>query len=241
MRILTFKAPIPFKLSVPDWFMNNRGDRGIVFENLQVDGSLPEIETYKWMREYMKNFPKNSIFLDIGAQIGLSTIPIACEGYEVIAVEPVSFNIKTLKENVALNKLTNVRIAEIAAYSENKTMNIFVPVEQDCASLSEDASRAGGVTTEEVVTAMKMDDWIADNKIDINRIKFIKIDVQGAEEHVINGLTNLLEKVKNISILMEWDPRMMSSMGTNEFEFYQKICSSGFRAYRVGADVLFVR
>jgi FkbM family methyltransferase len=244
MRSLIINTPTPHKMNVPTWFMNNRGDGGIIFENLQKDNQIKEIATYKAMREYMCQFPKDSIFLDVGAQIGLSTLPIASEGYSVIAVEPVSSNIEILKSNIEINKFENVTIAAIAAYSENVDIDIFIPEEEDCASLSSNAAKVtpSTVLKKETAKAMRIEDWLSENEIDSAKIRFIKIDVQGAEEMVIKGMTNLLETNKTISILMEWDPRMMSEMGTSEQNFFNYLTSIGFTGYRWGhADILFTR
>ena len=127
MKILTVKSPNPYKISVPEWFMNNRGNRGITFERLQQNGNIEEIDIYKQMREFMQKFSKDSIFLDIGAQMGLSTLSIASESYNVIAVEPVSSNIAILSENIALNNFDKVKIAKIAALESKVIISPIVP------------------------------------------------------------------------------------------------------------------
>jgi FkbM family methyltransferase len=241
MKTLTVKSPNSYRISVPEWFMNNRGNRGITFERLQQNGCIEEIDIYKQMREFMQKFSKDSIFLDIGAQMGLSTLSIASEGYDVIAVEPVSSNIAILTENISLNNFDKVKIAKIAAFNENKDITIYVPHEEDCASLSSSAAAIPGASNiqHETVKGMRIHDWLIENHIDTDKIRFVKIDVQGAEEMVINGMEELLDK-SNIHILMEWDVQMMRSMGTNEQSFYTKLTTKGFAATRWGHnDILF--
>ena len=239
---LTVQAPKPYKMSVPEWFMNNRGDQGVTFARLQENGNIREIGTYKAMREFMLSFPKDSIFLDIGAQMGLSTLSVASEGYQVIAVEPVSTNIEILSNNIEINKFDNIKLAKIAAFNENKDISIFIPHEEDCASLSESAAQISGVYTmgKETVKGMRIFDWLKENSIDTSKIKFVKIDVQGAEEMVMSGMEELLEQ--SLSILMDWDPKMMSSMGTEPNSFYNKLILKGFVAKQWGhGDVLFTK
>jgi FkbM family methyltransferase len=240
MRILKIKSPNPYRIAVPEWFMNNRGDGGITFEKLQQNGEIEEIGIYKHMREFMSKFPKDSIFLDIGAQMGLSTLSVASDRYNVIAVEPVASNIQILQENIDLNGFDKVKIANIAAFHENRDITIYVPHEEDCASLSVSAANIPGATNvkSETVKAMRIYDWLIQNHIDTDTIKFVKIDVQGAEEMVIDGMEELLDK--DLHILMEWDSRMMNSMGTNEQSFFNKLVSKGFSGTRWGHnDILF--
>jgi FkbM family methyltransferase len=241
MKTLTINSPNPYNITVPEWFMNNRGDGGITFERLQQNGSINEIAIYKHMREFMNRFPTDSIFLDVGAQIGLSTLSVASEGYSVIAVEPVSTNIKLLEANIKLNGFEKVKIADIAAFNENRDIVIYVPHEEDCASLSAVAANIPGAVNikSETVKGMRIYDWLTENQVDVNKIRFVKIDVQGAEELVINGMEELLDN-SDIHILMEWDPRMMNSMGTNEQTFINRLLSKGFTTTRWGHnDILF--
>lgn len=241
MKTLTVKSPNSYRISVPEWFMSNRGNRGITFERLQQNGCIEEIDIYKQMREFMQKFTKDSIFLDIGAQMGLSALSIASEGYDVIAVEPVSSNITILSENIKLNNFDKVRIAKIAAFNENKDITIYVPHEEDCASLSSSAANIPGTNSlqSETVKGMRIYDWLIENHVDTDKIRFVKIDVQGAEEMVIDGMEELLDK-SNIHILMEWDVRMMNSMGTNQDIFYKKLTDKGFTTVQWGHnDILF--
>ena len=242
MTTLTVNSPNSYKISVPNWFMYNRGDKGVTFERIQRNGSIPEIDIYKFMREYMHKFPVDSVFLDIGAQMGLSTLSVASDGYQVIAVEPVTTNIEILTNNINQNNFDNVKIAKIAAFNENRDISIHIPHEEDCASLSETAANIQGNSTmrNEVVKGMRMYDWLIENDVDVDKIKFIKIDVQGAEEMVIDGMLELLDK--SVHILMEWDPRMMNSMGTDDRNFFEKLQAKGFNGHRCGHnDILFIK
>ena len=91
----------------------------------------------------------------------------------------------------------------------------------------------------ETVKGMRIYDWLIENHVDTDKIRFVKIDVQGAEEMVIDGMEELLDK-SNIHILMEWDVRMMNSMGTNQDIFYKKLTDKGFTTVQWGHnDILF--
>ena len=48
------------------------------------------------------------------------------------------------------------------------------------------------------VKTVRLDIWASDNNIDV--IDFIWIDVQGAEKHVIEGLKNIIIKIRYIQL-----------------------------------------
>ena len=56
-----------------------------------------------------------STVIDVGANVGLVTIPLALATARVIAIEPLPQNIEQLRGNVRRNGLTNVVVVEAAA------------------------------------------------------------------------------------------------------------------------------
>lgn len=218
----------PYYMNVPEWFMNNRANGIVKFDGLENCWIATEIPSYTEIKKFMLNFPKDDIFLDIGAQMGLCTLPIAAEGYEVIAVEPVQSNISLLTTNVIENDfLENVRIFPFAAHSEKKQILIFVPSEEDCASLSEAAAaKIGKPVTSQTVTTIVLDEELMSQE---QRIRFIKIDVQGAEIDVLRGMKNLLSKPTQRYIFTEWDPGYMKNYGSSPEEMHEFFTSLGYR------------
>jgi FkbM family methyltransferase len=178
----------------------------------------------------MTQFSTDKIFLDIGAQMGLSTLPIAARGYKVIAVEPVSSSLDFLKKNIEENKFEDrVKILPYAAYSEKKEMEIFVPLEEDCASLSFDAAaRIRIPIVTEKIQAIILDDELP-SIVDTDLISFIKIDVQGAELDVIKGMKNMLMKNVPRFLFIEWDPSYMKNCGYSPFELKSYLESLNYR------------
>ena len=89
-----------------------------VVDIVQVDGykwkmsdqinSLQKVEGNLWF----SNIKKEDIGVDIGANIGAITIPLASRAKKVYSIEPLFY--KELRENIVLNKLTNVEILKYA-------------------------------------------------------------------------------------------------------------------------------
>ena len=232
-----------FYMHLPDWFLTNRGDQGIPFDKLLKDDILPEISAYKKMHEYMKQFSKEAIFLDVGAHIGLVSIPIAMEGYDIIAVEPVTRDL--FSGNARLNTVEDfITIIPCAAYYENKTMIIYAPIHDDCSSLSNELAESTEtgdpiriVRTQTVV----LDELLEKQKVQ-DRVRFIKIDVQGSEFNVLKGLKKTLALPYEQHVLIEWDEGFMQKIGINPTEINAFFNSLGFiREPWDAGDALFVK
>jgi len=147
----------------------------------------PEFESWIW--NHLK-VAKGDVFLDVGAHIGKYAVPIAKivgENGLVIAVEPHPTNYKTLLENIRLNGLKNVIALNIAAWSENRKMTLFIGDKPGHHSAKKDFGR-GSI----IVKAKALDNVL--NELKVERVNWIKIDVEGAEFEVLNGLQNTLRK-----------------------------------------------
>lgn len=68
---------------------------------------------------------KKGVAVDIGANCGMFTIPLAKmlgDKGQVISIEPERKNIKLLKKNVKLNKLKNISVIEKGCFSKKGIM-----------------------------------------------------------------------------------------------------------------------
>lgn len=66
--------------------------------------------------------PSDGTVLDVGANIGLSTILLARRFAKVIAYEPSPVNVGFLRENLAANGITNVTVEPVAVSNEAGTL-----------------------------------------------------------------------------------------------------------------------
>jgi FkbM family methyltransferase len=144
--------------------------------------------------------------VDVGAHIGLYTI-IASKRVgptgKVIAIEPDPENLKMLKKNILLNQLSNVEYLECAAYSAKKKLKLFLPeVERGRTifnTVMEDRVKSYDDFIE--VESNTLDNILNENNV--QRVNYVKIDVEGAELEVLKGTTNLLEANKSITLVIE--------------------------------------
>jgi len=155
----------------------------------------PKFESWVW--GYL-NLKEGDVFVDVGANIGRYTISVAkIVGNKglVIAVEPYPENYKTLVKNVRLNDLKNVVAVNIAAWSRKRELKLFIGNTHGHHSVKKNFG-LGSIS----VQGEALDDVL--NKLGVEKVDFIKIDVEGAELEVLKGLTKTLEKY-NPTVIVE--------------------------------------
>lgn len=127
--------------------------------------------------------------LDCGANMGLSVLYFSLKypDHKIIAFEPDPDIFSVLKENVNTFQLKNVTIHQKAVWNKREVLNFFT-----------DAGMGGRVEnsyTNQVpreVEAVPLEDFLTDD------VDFLKIDIEGAEEVVLNSCKDILHKSNHI-------------------------------------------
>jgi FkbM family methyltransferase len=142
------------------------------------------------IRAVMSTVRKDWVVMDIGAHVGYFALllsKIVGPGGKVIAFEPVPENLRALEENVKLNGCRNVVVENraVSSVSGPATMR-----SNDAEQLTYTASLIHGRPVEDV-DAVSLDDYTSTLK---ERVGFVMMDVEGAEEAVIAGMRNMLKR-----------------------------------------------
>ena len=150
---------------------------------------------------FKKHISKEDIVLDIGAHLGYFTCLAAKLAYEgqVFAFEIDKKCIPLIQKNIEINNLKNIIVNNKAVSDHNNTEKI-PEFKHPNAELS--IQNNDDACTE--VSAVKIDDYSLLNNIAPN---LIKIDVEGAELKVLNGMLNILKT--NVKILIEIHVEML--------------------------------
>ena len=164
--------------------------------------------TIQWIR----NFKKDSIFFDIGANVGVYTLFAAIVSQvHVYAFEPESSNYNTLMENIFLNNL----ISKINSYP------ICLGNKTEFTSLFMNSFKKGGshhmvgesldhnlkpkkIKFKQGIFSTTLDELISKWKFPIPN--YLKIDVDGIEFKIIEKSINLLQNKNLYSVLIEINP-----------------------------------
>ncbi len=172
-----------------------------------LSGTFDENETLQLWAFLASRASAGTVILDVGAYAGLfSLLAIKCNPLiRVAAFEATSVTYGRLVSNIILNAAETVICAgHVAAWRE--TTSLSFPHAYGVYTMSPGESALGGVVDhEEVVSAIKLDDLIASEKapgafgsislgISKPRIFAMKIDVEGAEDGVLAGCSEILRQ-----------------------------------------------
>ncbi|WP_218814774.1 FkbM family methyltransferase [Rickettsiella endosymbiont of Dermanyssus gallinae] len=134
--------------------------------------------------------------LDVGANIGLTTIALAniCNTGKVVAIEPIPRAFQFLEENITNAALKNVKIVNFAV-GENDS-RVMMQGKDDFLAGSFIAERYQADSEHFSITIpMKPLDEIFDSS-EIERVDFIKMDLEGYELFALAGARNILKQFK---------------------------------------------
>lgn len=142
---------------------------------------------------------KGMVILDIGANIGDTAFNFCkytgATGM-VYAFEPVDTTFNKLRKNASLNNFQNIQIFNVALSDKKEELVFGYSWNQNSSailmrkSVSETNSNMGKAT------AISLDEFLAENKI--NKVDFIKLDVEGFEKFVLTGASKTLTEFKPI-------------------------------------------
>jgi FkbM family methyltransferase len=174
-----------------------------------------EPEVQEALAELVK--PGQTVY-DVGANIGFFTILcsklVGPQG-RVYAFEPIPQNPVTLRHNIALNGLTNVVIVDKALSCSTGTAEMFVSPWSAFHSLNvEGASKQdnhGAEAGEIVVETVTLDEFLQGP--DVSAPDLIKIDVEGAELIVVEGMRGTLRSKQPLLLCELHDTKL----GDREF------------------------
>jgi FkbM family methyltransferase len=139
--------------------------------------------------------PEGGVFLDVGAHVGHWSLRLAAKASRVIAVEANPVTASTLRRNIAMNDLGGkISVNEIAAWDSSAMLRLEDPYNQVAGGSTRVLPlRDGPLNGDGVVMAARLDEVLASG---VDRLDLIKLDVEGADIHAIDGMAGLLERYR---------------------------------------------
>lgn len=159
--------------------------------------------------EIIKKFqPKEGeTVVDVGSNLGRYTMIASTrvgQTGKVVAIEPHPSNFKLLDRNIKLNSLRNVITLNYAAYSKTTILSLYLPNEElGTIHYSVFSENISNIKNSNIlaVNAETLDNLLRSTGIE--RVNWIKIDVEGAEFEVLKGACDVISKSEGIAILIE--------------------------------------
>ncbi len=170
------------------------------------------------------------VFVDIGAHVGYFSIlasSLIGEKGEVFAFEPAPSMQKSFLRNLDLNKLANVHLFPYAVSNKfGEAVFWFNRTETGTSSLRSVKSNE----TEEVkVKTVILDQCLEPDVKD--RVKLVKIDIEGAELLALKGMRDLLTRENGPDVMCEVTDGFLRDLGGSEETLLMFMKGYGYRAF----------
>lgn len=169
------------------------------------------------------------VVLDIGANCGyyslLAAKAVGLSG-QVHCIEPNPFLHNNLIQSFLINGYNQIKLHKVAFSSKEEEVTLYSP-----------GDFSGGATIYEIPSSYT--DYGAIKTIKVPAVNFskyfpnlkanvIKIDIQGAEPHLVDGLLKIAEKTGKLDILMEYAPILWIAAGFNPQRILEKFANKKF-------------
>jgi FkbM family methyltransferase len=174
---------------------------------------LDEVKAIDWSNDPLvalaKKLPAGATCLDVGANIGLTTLIMAasCPQHRFFAFEPLPSNVVLLEKNLRDNAITNCTVVPAAVGDEQAHVTI-----SDDGPWSHITDYKGAI-----VPLTTLDRYCAQH-LPSAPIHLIKIDVEGYEPNVLAGAEEIIQKWSP-ELFMEFNSWTLLLQGYNPLAF----------------------
>ncbi len=225
-------SPEIIELTIPGLFaglkmqLHTTGDQ-MISAQLRKERCWEPYETHLTLQ----HLQPGNVYVDVGANIGYYTLVAAQRvgaNGKVIAYEPDPDNFALLNSNVTLNGLQHITLFPYALYDKNTEGQLFLSHDNfgDHRVYGSAAERASREIT--LLHGGKHVSQQADN------IDFLKVDTQGAEFFVVNGLKDLIIKNRHhLRMILEFCPFGIRHSGANGHDLVQLLDDIGMQLHIV--------
>jgi len=179
----------------------HRNDLGLTFEldpREYVDRHIFKHGVYerRFLDFIAPRFPVGAVALDIGANIGNHVVYLARRFAQIHAFEPNPTVLKRLHRNIELNGVGNVTVHPVGLGNETAVLPFR---DNDDGNLGgsgflRPGEEVGALSRKLELKIEHADSFIA--ALELDRIDFIKMDVEGWEPSVFEGLTETIARFR---------------------------------------------
>jgi FkbM family methyltransferase len=141
----------------------------------------------------------SEVILDVGANVGCTALLFGGLCRTVHAFEPSPTTFAFLERNVAMSGLKNITLHNAGLGAEQGEYPLtFAPSNRSGAFVSDQTQASSGHRVEKVLIR-RMDEAL--QSLNVCKVDFIKIDVEGFEGHVLRGATHTLATYRPVVVL----------------------------------------
>jgi len=168
-----------------------------------------------------RNFKSDSVFVDIGSNYGWHSIKCSPFCETVYSFEPQKYIYDVQKISINENNITNIQLYNCGIGDKNETKQMS-PIDYENPSINMgDLSVGIGGESIEIKTL---------DSLQISKVDFIKIDVQGYEKYVLEGAINTITNSKP-TIIIEMEDHQLKRFNYGVVELFNQLRNLNYYIY----------
>ena len=169
--------------------------------------------------------------VDIGSNLGCHTLFmskfVGVTG-KVIAFEPDPRNLIDFKNNLAINLIKNITLHEVAVSDGKKKVDLLsYDLDGGWTAVSEGA--ANNVDDAQLVSGI--DAHSLDEMIKWEKVRLVKLDVEGYEGKVLDGAEHLINQGLVDFWIVEYAPHCLATFGEDQWTIRNRFKSVGYDCF----------
>jgi FkbM family methyltransferase len=199
-----------------------------VFANSIQDLYLLSIPDSDLVYKEVSKLRSGDLFVDVGANIGffslLASKRVGSSGV-VISFEPSKREFMRMCHAILLNNSHNIMSFNNALSSKSGV--ILIDVDQQHTGMNKLSLSTSSSSFVDLVAGFKLDEltpFLNDRNIDL-----LKIDVEGAEMLVLEGMSNLLSEKRIIKLIVEITPKFLAQYGHTKHDLFVFLKDRGYK------------
>lgn len=166
-------------------------------------------------------------FVDVGANVGYYSLMASASAGptgRVLAIEPNPDLCECLEQTIRENRIRNIVVAQAAMAEESGWADLFIP-KQPGNNTATMVPHEGGTPVR--VRVLTLDEYLEQQQI--TTVDFLKIDVEGFEDKVLEGARSALRAKRIRAVICEFNGHWLRSRGGTPRDCFNLIRSFGLR------------
>ncbi len=173
----------------------------------------------------------DAVVADIGANAGYYSLVASAKAYagSVFSFEPDQRSVRQLKENIHLNKITNIHPIELAISSVTSEFPLYLAGSENTGmtGLRKPDTFTGST---ESVQVIYLDEWVL--LLGVERIDLIKMDIEGSEMEALKGMKEVLQSFRPV-LFVEICQELLSRFDARVEDIYTFLEGFSYQAYQI--------
>ena len=193
-----------------------------------MTGGMCEPATAQAMAHILR---EGDFALDVGANIGFFSVlmsRLVGNAGRIYAFEPGVNNVSRLRANLACSVCENVRVLEQPLWRKAEQVRLHLFLDGGRNSLAPDAESRSSMC----LPALTLDIFLRD----VRSPRLIKLDVEGAEQAILEGGVGAVDPEKVPFILCELHEAALQKFGYSQKSLRQVATSLGYQTFRISED-----